>query len=341
MKKALLPLAIAALMPMSAMAVGPIDGKLYGKINVSVDKTQTEVGSIVGGSSVNTTDQDQWEVNSNASRIGVKGKAELSEGFYAIYKAEFEMYVDDGQKASNQTFSQRNIYVGLSGKAGTIIVGKNDTPTKLAQKKIDLFGDLNGDIKNTFQGENREDNIIIYTTPKMNGFAASIAAVASEGETINGVNGKEDDGFDGTSFALSYTNDDLYLSLASDNEINGVDLLRAVAQYKVGDWQLGFMYQDAEAVSGSADEDGYFVSVAYKLNSKIKLKAQYGEIDGENSAGSDIEEETLSLGLDYKLAKNTKLFGYYTVNTDQVKAVNSPSVETEEKTLGVGVEHKF
>ena len=330
MKKALLPLAIAAVMPMSAMAVGPIDGKLYGKINVSVDTTETDVGSV--------NDQDQWEVNSNASRIGVKGKAELSEGLYAIYKAEFEMYVDDGDSKNSDTFEQRNIYVGLSGSAGTIIVGRNDTPTKLSQKKIDLFGDLNGDIKNTFEGENRASNVVIYTTPKMNGFAASIAAVASEGEALDGTNGNnEDDGFDGTSLSVSYTNDDLYLSLASDSEIDGLDLLRAVAQYKVGDWQFGFMYQDAESVaSGGKDEDGYFVSVAYKLNSKIKLKAQYGEIDGKDSSNADHEEETLSIGLDYKLAKNTKLFSYYTVNTDE-----TANVETEEKTFGVGVEHKF
>jgi predicted porin len=338
MKKALLPLAIAALMPMSAMAVGPIDGKIYGKINVTADSEDFSNGGDA------TADYDQWEINSNASRIGVKGKAELSEGFYAIYKAEFEVYVDDGDSGGskgNDTFEQRNVYVGLSGKAGTIIVGKNDTPTKLAQKKIDLFGDLSGDIKNTFEGENRESNIVIYTTPKMNGFAASIAAVTSEGDDVDG-DGKGDDGFDGQSLAVSYTYDDLYLALAADQDIDGLDVLRAVAQYKVGEWQFGFMYQDAESVlnntdGGYKDEDGYFVSVAYKLNSKIKLKAQYGEIEGDKAGGVSYEEETLSLGLDYKLAKNTKLFGYYTVNTDD----QTDNTEDQTKIIGVGVEHKF
>ena len=130
MKKALLATAIAATLPMSAMAMGPIDGKLYGKAFVTIDSVDTDV--------TGSPSDDQYEVNSNASRIGVKGKTELSEGLHAIYKAEFEMSVDDGDK-SGQTFTQRNIYVGLTGAYGTVIAGKHDTPTKLAQKKIDLL----------------------------------------------------------------------------------------------------------------------------------------------------------------------------------------------------------
>ncbi|MFT5483563.1 MAG: putative porin, partial [Halieaceae bacterium] len=108
------------------MADGPLDGSLYGKVNVSV----------VNG-------EDQWELNSNASRMGVKGKTEISDGLYAIYKAEFEMCVDDGD-CKGQTLTQRNIIGGIQGKYGTLWAGKHDTPTKIAQNKIDLFNDLNG-----------------------------------------------------------------------------------------------------------------------------------------------------------------------------------------------------
>jgi predicted porin len=335
MKKALLPLAIAAVMPMSAMAMGPIDGKIYGKMVVTADSVEEEVGS--------TTTEDEWQLNSNASRIGVKGKSELSEGLYAIYKAEFEIYIDDGQSSSSKgkdTFEQRNIYVGLTGSAGTIIAGKHDTPTKLAQKKIDLFGDLAGDIKSTFEGENRESNIAIYTTPKFSGFSGSIAAVASEGEDVDG-DGKDDDGFDGTSLSVNYSNDDLYLALAADNEIDGQDLVRAVAQYKIGSLQLGFMYQDTESVLDSSnssyfEEDGFFLSAKYGFD-KVVLRAQYGEVEGEDENNLDYEEETFSLGVDYKLAKKTKVFAYYTQNTDD----SVVDVETEETVFGFGMEHKF
>lgn len=335
LKKALLASAIAASVPMSAMAVGPIDGQIYGKINLTADSYEKEVGSV--------TTEDEWQVNSNASRLGVKGKSELKEGLWAIYKAEFEINVDDGKSSSSKgedTFEQRNIYVGLTGDFGTIFGGKHDTPTKLAQKKIDLFNDLGGDIKNTFEGENRESNIIVYATPTMSGFQATAAFVASEGEDVDG-DGKDDDGFDGTSLSLTYSMDNLYLAVAADREIDGLDLTRFVAQYDMDALQLGFMYQDAESVLDSShasykEEDGYFISAKYKIDA-FTLKAQYGELEGEDENKADYEEETFSIGLDYKLAKKTKAMVYYTKNTDE----STSNVETEEKIFGIGLEHKF
>ncbi len=331
MKKALLPLAIAAVLPVSAMAMGPIDGTLYGKVNLSVDSYDFDDGSTPANN------EDQMEVNSNASRIGVKGKTELSEGLHAIYKAEFEIYVDDGKSSSSKgsdTFEQRNIYVGLTGSYGTVFAGRHDTPTKLSQKKIDLFGDLNGDIKNTFEGENRADNVVVYASPTMNGFQATAAFVAAEDSDVDG-DGNPDDGFDGSSIGISYTNDNLYLSLSQDSDVDAQDLTRFVAQYQIDALKLGFMYQDSDFQNG-AEEDGYFVSAAYKID-KVTLKAQYGKVEGEDAANLDREEETLSLGVDYKLAKSTKAFVYYTENTDK----QTDNTKDTEKTMGVGMEHKF
>jgi predicted porin len=313
MKKLLLPLAVAAALPVSAMAAGPIDGKVYGKVNVSIVNEDKASGS------------DQWELNSNASRIGFKGKTELNDSLSVIYKLEYETSVDDGDK-SGQTFTQRNIYVGLTGGFGTLIAGKHDTPTKLAQKKIDLFNDLEGDIKNTFEGENRESNIVMYTTPKMGGFAATLGMIASESEDVDG-DGEDDDGFDGTSLALSYTADNMYFALTNDKDIDGMDnLVRAVAQVNISDLQLGVMWQDAEKHSGY-EEDGYFLSAKYKIG-KVALKAQYGEVEGDDNH----EEETMSLGLDYKLGKKTKAFAFYTQNEDN---------SNDDDYFGVGLEHKF
>jgi len=313
MKKLLLPLAVAAALPVSAMAAGPIDGKVYGKVNVSVVSEDKASGS------------DQWELNSNASRIGFKGKTELNDNLSVIYKLEYETSVDDGDK-DGETFTQRNIYAGLTGGFGTLIAGKHDTPTKLAQKKIDLFNDLEGDIKNTFEGENRESNIVMYTTPKMGGFAATLGMVASESDDVDG-DGEDDDGFDGTSLALSYSADNMYFALANDQDIDGMDnLLRAVAQINISDLQLGLMWQDAEKHNGY-EEDGYFLSAKYKIG-KVALKAQYGETEGDGNH----EEETMSLGADYKLGKKTKVFAFYTTNEDN---------GNDDDYFGLGLEHKF
>ncbi|MGB2313780.1 MAG: porin [Porticoccaceae bacterium] len=321
MNKVLLSSAIASTLCFASQgfAAGPIDGTVYGKVNASM------VSADDGAS-------DQWKLNSNASRVGVKGKTKISDGLYAIYKAEFEMCIDDGD-CKGQTFSQRNIMAGLKGDFGTIWAGKHDSPTKLAQNKIDLFNDLEGDIKNTFEGENRVSNIVAYTTPKRNGFSATLAMIPAEGADFD-QDGQDDTGLtDGISYSVSYAKDNLYLAVAGDQDVDKQDLLRLVAQYKMDALKLGFMYQQNEDNLNSKDESGYFISAAYKID-KTTLKAQYGliedDIDGD-------EEQTLSLGADYKMAKNTKLYVFYTDNTDSEVG----SADDEDTSFGVGMEHKF
>ena len=302
-----------------AAANGPIDGKVYGKINVSV---------------VNSDDgtNDSWELKSNASRIGLKGSTEISEGLSVFYKTEFEVAVDDGSNdikkytveidetnsvevKDTSTFKQRNIFVGIKGQYGSLLAGKNDTPTKLAQKKIDLFNDLNGDIKNIFKGENRMSNIIAYTTPKYGNFSASYAVMPSE----------DDNGglADSKSYSVNYKKDGLYVAVAADSNVKDADILRIVSQYKFDAWKLGLMYQDND----TAEKSGYFASAAYK-SGNVTYKAQYGVNEADNS---NAEDTTLSLGADLKLAKKTKAYVFFTDN-DNSKAAES---------FGIGLEHKF
>jgi predicted porin len=293
-------MASLAIAPFTA-ANGPIDGKLYGKINVAV--VNSDSGST-----------DTWKLNSNASRIGLKGSSQISEGLSVFYKTEFEVCVDDGDCKGN-TLGQRNIFAGIKGQYGSLLAGKNDTPTKQAQKKIDLFNDSVGDIKKTFAGENRMSNIIAYTTPKYGNFSASYAIMPSEA----------DDGglADSKSYSVNYKKDRLYVAVASDSNVKDADILRIVSQYKLDAWKLGFMYQEND----TTNESGYFTSAAYKSDN-ITYKAQYGNNENDTE-GSD--KTTLSLGADFKLAKNTKSFVFFTDNESS----------SSTKTFGLGLEHKF
>lgn len=274
-----------------AAANGPIDGKLYGKINVSV------------------VDSEGWALNSNASRVGLKGSTQVSEGLNVFYKTEFEVDVD----GDGDLFKHRNIYAGLKGSFGSILAGKNDTPTKLSQKKIDLFNDLEGDIKKTFDGENRRSNLIAYTTPKINGFSATFASMQNDEGNGDNVLG------DAQSYSVSYNKDGFYLAVASDDNVQNkgginMDLTRIVSQINMNSWQLGFMYQEND----TQNEYGYFVSAAHKVGN-YTYKVQYGE-NGSKT--------TFSAGVDTKLSKNTKTFLFLTDNTSSTA-------------FGLGLEHKF
>ena len=179
---------------------------VYGKLWISVESQDTASGTEV-------------DMVSNSSRLGIKGSMDFGEGIEAIYQAEYEIDPVDGtaDESKDRTFKQRNSFVGLKGSMGTIFLGKHDTATKKSQKKIDLFNDLAGDIKNILQGENRMSDLVGYTTPKINGFSATFNA-------IKGTEGLGDDSIgDSTSTSISYDSENFYIALAFDSELKGYD----------------------------------------------------------------------------------------------------------------------
>ena len=309
MKKTALSLAIAAVLPAFANAekVEVEMPEFYGKVNVSIQNTQEE-----GKGSIS-------ELVSNASRLGVKGKIELNHGLEGIYKLEYETQVDDGDK-DGQTFTQRNIYAGIKGGFGQIIAGKFDTPFKKAQNKIDLFNDLEGDIKSAISAhDNRTANTVQYSTPKMSGLVATVAHIASEKETVN----------DGTSSSLTFTQKNVYAAIAYDTDVEAdTDALRLVAQYSMADFTVGALWEQDNTDGSDNDKEGWVYSASYKLNSDIKLKAQYGESDIVKD-----NAETYSLGADYKLAKNAKAYAFVTDETYDKNQSN--------QYYAVGLEYKF
>jgi len=334
MRKTTLAVAIASAsalaLPVSAYAVGPIEGSVYGKVNISVVNDD------------NGTD-DQMELNSNASRIGVKGKTKLTDTLYVIYKAEYESFWDDGEKDDGDTFSQRNIIGGLKGDFGTVWGGKHDTPTKMAQKKIDLFNDLEGDIKQVMAGETRASNIVNYTTPKFSGFSASVATIFGEDRSDN----DKDGFFDSYSAVAQYEADGMYVAVALDENVKSgsksqgmgkdyVNILRVVGQLPIGPVTLGAMWQNAEEGDSAAtgvklDEDSWHVSAKWKVGNGYTLKAQYTESDDDVS---DKDADMMSFGVDKKLGKKTKVFAFYTT-------LDKSTATDDSDWIGVGLEHKF
>jgi predicted porin len=319
MKKAILPLAIASLFSAAAFA----DVVVYGKGNVSFQNADEG-------------DNSQLEVVSNASRIGIKGGEEISSSLKAIYQFEYQTEVDDGSGSSG-TFAQRNIYVGLQGSAGTIMGGKFDTPTKVAQEKIDLFNDLEGDLGYLVAGETRASNIVQYVTPASWGaIAVNVATVAAETAT----------GDDGVSVSFTYTTPELYLALATESNATAqdMDITRLVGRYTAGALQLGAMFEQSSFAD--MDADAWLVSAKINANDKLAFKAQYGDTGldvkvgtGVNAVVVDGTKGQLSLGVDYYLSKNTTVYGYYTQETADNESVNA--VEMDDNWLGMGLELKF
>lgn len=334
MKKNLLAIAVGAAvaMPGLTLADGPT---VYGKVNISLENAEFDDG-------VNPSD-DAWELNSNASRLGVKGDFDLDvAGLKAIYQAEFEISVDDGDK-SGQTFTQRNIFGGLKGGFGTLKAGKFDTPTKKAQGKIDQFNDIGGDIKNVLSGENRVSNIIQYSTPALGDLVTLNAAfIPAENNDIDGDGDPETGLADTISVSLVVEKDMFYGAIAHDADMTDelitdetttsptIDITRVAVGLKPGNFEVGALFQTAEETEADGEETSYILSGAFKID-RVKLKAQYGMTEGDVS---DEEATQVSLGADYKLAKASKVYAYGT-------QLDFDLADTEETIFGIGMEHKF
>ncbi|QSX39816.1 porin [Shewanella cyperi] len=302
--KTLLASALTAATLASAQAAEPLT--VYGKVNVTAQSNDDGVES-------------ETTVQSNASRLGVKGDFELSSSLEAFYTVEYE--VDTGNDAKDN-FLARNQFVGLKGAFGAVSLGRNDTMMKNSQGNVDLFNDLSGDLKHLFKGDNRVEQTVTYMTPAMNNFRLGVTYAAEAAKTQGG-----EDGF---SLAAMYGDKDLkntpvYAALAYDSEVAGYDILRATVQAKLADFTLGGMYQQQEKSVGGTSTDGFLLSAAYHINAVV-LKAQYQDMEDKG--------DSWSIGADYKLGKPTKLLAFYT--TRDMDA----STESEDY-IGVGIEHKF
>ena len=285
---------------------------VYGKLWISVESQDTASGTEV-------------DMVSNASRLGIKGSMDFGEGIEAIYQAEYEVDPVDGtaDESKDRTFKQRNSFVGLKGSVGTIFLGKHDTATKKSQKKIDLFNDLAGDIKNILQGENRMSDLVGYTTPKINGFSATFNA-------IKGTEGLGDDSIgDSTSTSISYDSENFYIALAFDSELKGYDSTRLTLQIPFNRSQLGIMFQDSKKLSTGVEEDGYVISFSQKVGDKGTLKFQQAESDMKLDSGKQF-----SFGYDYKLSSKAKAFFFFT-------DLSGDNTSKEKEITGIGFEYKF
>ncbi|MCW8090385.1 porin [Alteromonas sp. ASW11-130] len=297
------PLSFAVLSALGMSSVYADSLSVYGKVNVSGQMSDEGEGSYT-------------ELKSNASRFGVKGDYKLTENLEAVYLLEWQVDVADASGSDN--LKSRNQYVGLKGDFGTVLVGRRDTVLKDLSKPADMFNDYEGDLKALWKGENRMSNSVTYISPTFSGFTGSVTYIAED----------EVEGSDGVSAALSFGDkklkkSNLYAAVAIDSEVKGYDAQRAIVHAKFDDWTVGGILHNQEAVVDGKSENGFTLSTSYSFND-WKFKAQHQTLEDDSST---------SIGADYKLAKNTKAYVWYT---------DAALENSEDKNwLGVGLEHKF
>jgi predicted porin len=303
----------------------------YGQVDMSYDfiDNGTSAAGVAGASKGN--------VSSNVSKLGFKGSEGLSDGLSAIWQIEEQINIDN----TGGTFATRNSFLGLkSDSAGTVLLGRHDTPYKLATRKLDIFADsiadnralLGGVTSNTtvdsantaFDG--RQPDIILYTTPAKGGFTGAIAYANLAEANTAAATAKASL----LSMAAMYDAAPFYGSLSYED--HKLDTARAGGKesaWKVGlgytmdAFTLGFAYEKssdnlcAAVVAGGcaaigADRFGhnaYYLAGNYKMGMNA-LKLAYGRV-GQLASTANTGANQFSLGYDHGLSKRTRLYAIY------------------------------
>lgn len=354
MQKKLIALAVAAAFSAPAFADNS-NVTVYGKINADFETIQNDKAAI---SSIN-------QVQSNASRFGLKGSEDLGDGLGAIWQLEVQVDpAGNGGAGANSPFNgTRNSNVGLKGNFGTVFLGNWDTPYKTTHNKVELFDNatsftatkLIGNAKGlTASAQNfntRQAQDIQYWTPNLSGFEGKVSY--TPGTTQTGATAKQSR----LSLSGTYENDMLYGALGYENRAantaNAVadTATRLVGAYKIDGSQIGLTYEhlsvaSAAGVTAASTQSNWELSGNYKFGNS-SLGAFYA-VNGNLGATANSGAKMATLRYGYNFSKRTELFAAYTSLKNDTGAnyslnTNLPATLNGSKQtgLGLGMIHSF
>ncbi|MGO9445944.1 MAG: porin [Thiobacillaceae bacterium] len=337
MQKKLITLALASAFAVPAFAAtSNVD--IYGQFDVSYSYVDG-INSNPAPTGVSTSAN---RVDSNVSRIGLKGSEDLGDGLAAIWQWEQGINLDAGAESSGKTAfgTQRDTFVGLKGGFGTVLGGTHNTPYKDGTGSLDPFADEAGDynaIIGTFEGYNTSDlrlgNVLAYVTPTFSGLTAAVATSFLK-ETGMDNHGNTPSAYTGT---VMYANGPLFADVGYE-QANDVGTTIGLSDVTIKSWKVGAGYTlDALTVNalydhieldnrlpggGSVDRGAWGLNGVYNIGN-IGLKLGFYDamdVSGNNVNGSNTGAKLYEGGVDYNLSKRTKLYAVYARTANDANA---------------------
>jgi predicted porin len=368
MNKKLIAMAVAAAF---AAPAAMADAVIYGKAHVSLDMNDVEFDG--------DTVTDNYEVNSRASRVGLKGSEDLGGGLKAIYQVEMGFDWDGGDQqdsAGDIGLSQRNTFIGLAGGWGTFLVGRHDTPAKVAfyaagnERLGDSIIDLNSGVVGVFT-EVRANNAIAYISPNFSGFTFAAAAVPGEESGADGVNNSSDGLTDHYSLGVMYSGNGLKASVGYeefDNQgpnlriLNGkvplgslgylgqpegadegdITVLQVGASYTMNNFSVGAHYQDTD-IDDSDVNAGDAEYTAWAITGKATfgnnaVSLVYTWADAEIDGDDVADSDGWGLAAEHNFSKRTKVYAAYAMGEVDF---DDTDADFDEDVFSLGMIHSF
>ena len=350
--KKLIALAVAAL-PMAAMA----DVTLYGTVEASIENGKSV--AYAGGNTKSTAaNKSTTRVDDTGSLIGFKGSENLGNGLKAIWQVEQGLNIDGttGKGSGNgytNTWATRDSFVGLTGNFGTVRLGKLSTYLNSDMEKFDawIYGaGVNGatvTTANTLDG--RFDNAIRYDSPNLNGFKFTAAYGFDEKRTTVGNGNRSNQAM--WNLGAGYENAGYYVDAGyvayQDTDATGSkdsNYWRLEGGYNANNLLVALAYGQSKLYNGAVNATKAkeaALTVGYTMGA-LTPKFTYAHVWDTKTNGVKADDgiNQYVIGVDYALSKRTTAytsFGY--VKHDNIIVLGTD--ERKERTLAVGVQHKF
>jgi predicted porin len=315
MNKKLLSLAIAGVLAGMGTAA-QADVTVYGKGHVSWDYAKSDANT----TATSANPDKQSYVSDNSSRIGVKVSEDLGGGLKALAQWEIAARTDNSTTLS----ANRNSFLGLqSDVAGTVMLGKYDSPFKEVSRMVDLFNERVGDSRNVLgvnsttavpssstAFDRRTANMVRYVTPSFGGL--TVAGQYSGGESVTNTSVSSVNAMwagAGAKVGLAYeTHGTGAAGVGTSSTESGI---RLAGSYTVSGFTIAALYEtlaDLGGVSG-ADRDSYGLGGQYAMGKHV-IKAQYYVADKVKDT-TDTGGSLWAVGYDYNFTKNTTWYVAY------------------------------
>jgi predicted porin len=342
MKKSIISLAIAAGMAASGAAMAG-DSTVYGNVHLSLNAADNDVPNA----------DNNLQMTSNTSSIGVKGSEDLGDGMKAIYKIELQVALLGGPDTTPDTgapnigsgaLTGRDQFVGLQGGMGTVKFGTLSSNYKQMGGKVDpmyrtpLEG--RGFLKthsNLHGGRDinrgRMTNAVQYDSPKMGGIQAVVNTTFSgSGEETMGLGVRYNT--KNILVYLDWIDSQVGNAAAACTGTTAPGTCLTEAATKIGGkfdgdgFSVAAQFESAEDRTGN---DYTFLAGTFDIDKNNMIALTYG-IAAAKAANSDTDG--VAVMFDHKMSKQTNVYVGY-------GAKGSDVANNDESMLTAGIRKKF
>jgi len=320
MKRTLIVAAALASLGASAFAQSTVT--IYGRLNVSVERQKI-------GNGVN-----DWVMQNNASRWGLKGSEDLGGGMKAGFQLESGFNAATGAISpyvgGSNAFWARQSEVNLSSNYGMVRLGNYTSEAYSATSDyVGMHNHETGTSADAFYAYlGRNTSKVAYRTPSFSG-ATVEGAVTAAGSDPNRT-------YD---FAANYDAGPLHLGAGYEKNSptnKNAKQFAVRGLYEMGAFTFGgYIQRDTDGYgAGFGDRTTLRLSGMYVIGA-TELHLNYGHAGDYNKLAGDQKANQYTLAVNQNLSKRTKVYAFYT------KIDDKGTIYGDFSSFAVGVRHNF